>query len=127
MKKIHSKDTIVEISFRKALWAKGVRYRKNFKKLPGSPDIVITKEKLVIFIDGSFWHGYNWEVKKGKIKSNTAFWVPKIQRNMERDLENNDALASLGFKVIRFWEHEIKKDFNGCLNKILINLPSIHA
>ena len=72
--------------------------------------IVINKNKVIVFVDGEFWHGYNWEVKKKKIKTNRKFWIPKIERNMQRDKENSIALKKLGFKVLRFWEHEIVKD-----------------
>jgi len=92
MFKIRGKDTKPEIQFRKALWAKGSRYRVNYKKLIGKPDIVLNKYKTVIFIDGVFWHGYNWEEKKDNIKSNRGFWIPKIERNMQRDQEVNEAL-----------------------------------
>lgn len=119
MSKIGSKETKPEIVFRKALWASGVRYRKNYKKLPGSPDILINKLKIVIFIDGEFWHGYNWTDKKNKIKVNRDFWIPKIERNMQRDLENNSALKLMGYKVFRFWEHEIKKDLVNCIEKVI--------
>lgn len=119
MRKIRSNNTKAEVLLRKSLWLAGVRYRKNFKKLPGSPDIVITKNKLAIFIDGEFWHGRNWETEKQKIKSNQAYWLPKIERNMERDLHNNKALVSMGFIVIRFWENEVLKDPQGCVNKIM--------
>lgn len=119
MKKIRSNDTKMEILLRKSLWALGVRYRKNYKKLPGAPDILLTKAKVAIFVDGEFWHGYNWVVKKNRLKTNQNFWIPKIERNIERDIENNEALKKAGFKVIRFWEHEIKKDLNNCVKKIL--------
>jgi len=119
MKKIRSQETKSEIILRKTLWANGVRYRKNFKKLPGSPDIVVTRLKLAIFVDGEFWHGYNWSIKKEKIKANRLFWIPKIERNIERDNENNGSLSSMGYTVLRFWEHEIKKNLQGCLTKIL--------
>ncbi len=122
MKKIRSQNTKAEISLRKGLWALGVRYRKNHKKMPGSPDIVITRYKVVVFVDGEFWHGHNWAIKRDKIKTNQAFWIPKIERNIERDIENNKALEMLGFTVIRFWEHEIKKDLQGCIDKVLRKL-----
>ncbi|HEY8783953.1 MAG TPA: very short patch repair endonuclease [Mucilaginibacter sp.] len=122
MKKIRSNDTKTEVLLRKSLWATGIRYRKNYKKLPGSPDIVITKVKVVVFIDGAFWHGHNWGIARDKIKNNQDYWIPKIERNMQRDIENNEALNVLGFKVIRFWEHEIKKDLQGCIDKILENV-----
>jgi len=123
MKKIRSKNTKAEVLLRKSLWTLGVRYRKNYKKLPACPDIVITKIKLVVFIDGEFWHGHNWNIKKDRIKANPDFWIPKIERNMERDVENNERLKRLGFKVVRFWEHEIKKDLQGCIDKILQHVP----
>jgi len=119
MKKIRSQENKAERKLRLSLWAKGIHYRKNYKKLPGSPDIVINKSKLIIFVDGEFWHGYNWAQKKQKIQANRGFWIPKIERNMQRDGENNEALKKLGFTVIRFWENEIKRDLNGCLDTIL--------
>jgi len=125
MKKIRSKDTKPEVLFRKSLWNKGIRYRKNVKKLSGCPDIVIQKYKTVIFIDGEFWHGYNWEEKREKIKSNRNFWIPKIERNMERDQENNKSLSEMGYTVFRFWEHEIKKDLESCLNKVIVYISSL--
>lgn len=124
MKKIRSKETKSEQQLRKVLWKFGIRYRINVKALPGSPDIVIRKKMLVIFVDGEFWHGYNWEIKKEKIKTNRGFWIPKIERNIQRDLENNDALKKMGFNVLRFWEHEIKKDITSCINKIVAAISS---
>ena len=119
MKKIRSSENKAERELRLALWSKGIRYRKNYKKFPGSPDVLINKYKLAIFVDGEFWHGYNWENKKEKIGVNRAFWIPKIERNMQRDEENNLALKKLGFTVIRFWEQQIIKDLEGCVNVIL--------
>jgi DNA mismatch endonuclease (patch repair protein) len=120
MRKIKSNNTGPEIIFRKALWSMGVRYRLNVSKLPGKPDIVINKKKIVVFIDGEFWHGYNWEDKKLKIKSNADYWIKKIERNMERDKLNNQKLISAGYHVFRFWEHEKKKDLSSCISKILM-------
>ena len=119
MSKIRSKETKTEILLRKTLWALGIRYRKNYKKLPGSPDIVISKIKLAIFVDGGLWHGQDWDISKKRIKNNQAYWIPKIERNMQRDRENNEALGLLGYKVIRFWESDIKKNLLGCVGKIL--------
>lgn len=124
MQKIRSEETTPEVALRKSLWALGYRYRKNVKALPGRPDIVFYKYKLAIFIDGEFWHGYNWEEKRKKIKANRAFWIPKIERNMQRDLENNLQLQDIGFTVLRFWEHEVKKNIQACINKIKGKLPS---
>jgi len=122
MSKIKGKETNAEIILRKGLWRLGYRYRKNYKKLVGKPDIVFVKQKLVIFIDGEFWHGYNWEEKKGKIKSNSEYWIKKIERNMQRDQEATKCLESEGWKVIRFWEQEIKKQPENCINLIAENL-----
>lgn len=119
MAKIKSQNTKPELKLKKALWNLGFRYRKNLKKLPGSPDIVYTKYKLVIFVDGEFWHGYNWAEKKTKIKTNRDFWIPKIERNIQRDIQNNQLLTEDGWYIIRFWEHELKKDFEDCLNRVI--------
>ena len=119
MSKIRSTQTKPEIILRKALWNHGLRYRINYKKLPGSPDIVFNKKKIAVFVDGEFWHGYNWEIKKEKIKTNREFWIPKIERNIQRDKEIEETLVLLGYKVMRFWEHEIKKNLKGCTNKVL--------
>ncbi|NOY50217.1 MAG: very short patch repair endonuclease [Chlorobi bacterium] len=115
MSKIRSKDTKPELLLRRALWAKGHRYRLRDKRLPGSPDIVFRKYKLVVFVDGDFWHGYDWEAKKGKLKTNRGFWIPKIERNMQRDKENNEELESMGWKVLRFWESSINKELDSCV------------
>ncbi len=119
MSKIRGKDTKPEVMFRKALWARGYRYRKNVKKLPGKPDVVLRKFKLAIFIDGEFWHGHNWEEKKKSIKSNRAFWIPKIERNMQRDEQVEEELKDMGFTVFRFWEQQIKKDLGTCLEEVV--------
>ncbi len=122
MSKIRGKNTKPELIFRKALWTKGVRYRINNKTLPGKPDFSIIKYKLAIFIDGEFWHGYNWNERKETIQSNRKFWIPKIERNMQRDIEVNQQLTDLGYTVFRFWEHEIKKDLTKCVNDVLVFL-----
>ncbi|WMJ74069.1 very short patch repair endonuclease [Cytophagaceae bacterium ABcell3] len=119
MGKIRSKNTKPEMKLRKVLWDMGLRYRKNVKKLPGSPDIVLGKYKLVIFVDGEFWHGHNWEEKKNTIKTNRRFWIPKIERNMQRDRQNNDLLVEKGWHVMRFWENDIKKNFGAVVNAVL--------
>ena len=91
MQRIKSNDTKIEILLRKALWKKGYRYRKNYKELPGKPDIVLTKYKIAIFCDGEFFHGKDWEVLKPRLEksNNSEFWIKKISRNLERDYEIN--------------------------------------
>ena len=87
--------------------------------LPGNPDIVIRKAKLIIFVDGEFWHGYKWKLKKPKIKSNREYWIKKIEGNIARDRKNKRKLKEMGFTVVRLWEHEIKADVIRCVNMIL--------
>ena len=120
MSSVHSKDTNIEIRLRKTLWHKGYRYRKNYKDLPGKPDIVLTKYKIVVFCDSEFWHGKDWEVLKPKLQNgnNPDFWVNKIQRNISRDDEVNKKLLFLGWTVIRFWGKEIMSDVEACVNVI---------
>lgn len=119
MSKIRGKDTKPEVTLRRALWARGIRYRKNYKKIEGNPDIYISRAKLAIFVDGEFWHGFNWKEKRQKIKSNREYWIPKIERNMARDRDNNRRLEYEGITVVRFWEHEIKKNLEGCIEVII--------
>ncbi|MBT8297066.1 MAG: very short patch repair endonuclease [Maribacter sp.] len=122
MGKIRGKNTKPELAFRKALWASGYRYRIDSRKLIGRPDILLNKYKTVIFIDGEFWHGHNWEERKPRIKSNREFWIAKIERNQQRDAEVNQELSRLGYKVFRFWENQIKKDLDACLHKVIAHL-----
>lgn len=119
MRKIKSKGTGPEKALRKLLWNAGVRYRKNVKKLPGSPDLVIQKHKLAIFIDGEFWHGHKWNEKKQRIKSNKEYWIPKIEKNIARDYETNQKLEYMGYKVIRFWQHEIEQNPAMCCLRVI--------
>lgn len=126
MGKIRGKNTKPELAFRKALYKAGYRYRIDYKKLIGKPDIVLKKYKTVIFIDGEYWHGYNWEERKQKIKTNKEFWVPKIERNIQRDQEVNRELEKMGYTVFRFWETSIKKELNVCLEKVIDHLQSIN-
>ena len=86
--------------------------------MPEKPDIILTKYKIAIFIDGEFWHGYRWEEKKKKLKANRGYWIPKIEKNILRDRQNNRKLKKAGWKVVRFWEHQINKDTEKCLQKI---------
>lgn len=118
MSRIKSKNTKPEQILRKALWHSGIRYRKNVKSMKGSPDIVITKHRIIVFVDGEFWHGYKWHEKRKKIKSNRDFWIPKIERNIQRDIEINKFYESKGWNVLRFWEHEIKKRLDTCLSDV---------
>lgn len=120
MRKIRSKDTSIEMLLRKRLWHDGYRYRKNYKKLPGSPDIAITKYKIAIFCDSEFFHGKDWKQLKSRLErgKNPQYWIPHIEENMERDCRVDRELNSLEWTVIRFWGKDIKKDLDGCLQVI---------
>ena len=120
MKNIHGKDTKIEVILRKALWSKGYRYRKNYKKLPGSPDIALTKYKIAIFCDGEFFHGKDWDTLKKRLEksNNSEFWINKISRNIERDDEINKKLDFEGWTVIRFWGEDIKKHTDECVKVV---------
>ncbi|MDR1180239.1 MAG: very short patch repair endonuclease [Spirochaetales bacterium] len=118
MSHIRSNNTSIEILLRKALWREGIRYRKNYNKLPGKPDIAITKYKIAIFCDGELWHGKDWKNKKKRIKTNRDYWIQKIERNIARDTENEKKLEGMCWTVIRFWGNEIKKNLTGCVDEI---------
>ena len=114
MKRVKAKDSEIELLLRKELWNRGLRYQKNVKTIIGKPDIVFKGKKVAVFCDSEFWHGYDWENRKFDIKSRREFWIPKIERNMQRDIEVTEALSENGWLVIRFWGKEIKKNCTGC-------------
>ena len=120
MQNIRSSNTKIEVLLRKALWHKGYRYRKNYKKLPGKPDIAFTKYKIAVFCDGEFFHGKDWEVLKPRLEksNNSEFWISKISRNRECDDEVNKQLLFQGWTVIRFWGEDIKKNLDECVRVI---------
>ena len=118
MRSNKSRDTKPEVMLRKELWRRGLRYRKNYKYLDGKPDIVFLGAKIAVFVDGKMWHGYDWERQKGDFKSNREYWIPKIEKNMERDYEVNINLIEEDWAVLRFWDFEVKKDVSACADKI---------
>ena len=120
MQHIRSNDTEIELLLRKALWKRGYRYRKNYKALPGKPEIALTKYKIAVFCDGEFFHGKDWEVLKPKLENsnNSGFWISKILGNIERDNEINKQLLFMGWTVIRFWGNDIKKNTDECVKVI---------
>ncbi|BDR57451.1 very short patch repair endonuclease [Xylocopilactobacillus apis] len=124
MSQIRSTNTKPEIKLRKALWNRGVRYRKNLNTLPGKPDIAITKSKIAVFIDGEFWHGYKWNENKNNIHSNRDYWIPKIEKNINRDKEINQQLKMMEWKVLRFWSKDVIKNTEYCVEKILLLVRS---
>ena len=118
MSRIKGKNTSIEVSLCKALWGSGIRYRKNYRKLPGAPDIAITKYCIAVFCDGEFWHGKDLEIKKPKLQNNREYWINKIERNMSRDRETDKTLYGLGWTVLRFWGVDIQKDLAGCTEEV---------
>jgi DNA (cytosine-5)-methyltransferase 1 len=134
MRLVHSSNTTPEILFRKALWAKGFRYAVCKGDLPGKPDIVIPSKRLAVFVDGDFWHGRQWrqrrlasleeQFKKTKTKK---YWVAKIRRNMVRDCSATASLLSKGWTVLRFWESQLSRDMETCVNMTLQTAQGVVA
>lgn len=110
MSRIKSKDTSIEIMLRKALWNRGIRYRKNYKDVFGKPDICFKGKKIAVFCDSEFWHGRYYLEGKYIPKTNIGYWVKKLEKNITRDKKVNEKLISDGWIVLRFWESDIKKD-----------------
>ncbi len=124
MSAIRGRDTKPEILLRKALWHKGYRYRlKN--RLPGRPDIVFSTERVAVFVDGCFWHGCPEHYQKPATNAN--FWREKIRRNRKRDREVNALLKSQGWKVLRFWEHEVRNNPETCARHVISELKARRA
>ena len=115
MKGNTKKDTTIELTLRRALYKRGVRYRKNVKTILGTPDIAIKKYRLLVFCDGDFWHGNSYH----SVKSHKQFWDEKIKRNRERDLEYTIRLRDDGWTVLRFWESDIKNNIDDCIQQII--------
>jgi DNA mismatch endonuclease, patch repair protein len=106
-----ARDTKAELLLRRALWSRGLRYRLHDTRLPGKPDIVFRQARLVVFVDGDFWHGRNWRRRRAKLArgSNAAYWIPKIEANIARDRDVTQALKEAGWSVLRFWETDVLK------------------
>lgn len=117
-KKIKSKNTKIELALGKAIWAVGLRYRKHCKDVFGKPDFCFRSKKIAIFCDSEFWHGKKF-LDGERFKTNTDFWETKIQRNIQRDKQVNDQLLSDGWIVLRFWEKDIQKNIDFCIDTIL--------
>lgn len=123
MSSVKSKNTRPEIALRKALWHRGLRYRVNYKDLPGKPDIVFKRAKVAVFCDGDYWHGHNWALRGLKdldeeLSGYSEFWTNKIRCNIQRNEEVNQQLAELGWKVVRIWESDIKNDVEQCAKEV---------
>ena len=113
MKAVKNKGSKIEIMLQKELWRRGLRYRKNAKTVYGKPDIAFIGKKVAVFCDSEFFHGYEWENKNKEIKSNRDFWIPKIEKNMQRDKEVTDKLTSDGWTELLFESNERRRRY-GC-------------
>ncbi|USG67346.1 very short patch repair endonuclease [Brevibacillus ruminantium] len=116
MKAIRSTGSALENKVTKELWRRGFRFRKNVRKLMGNPDIAIQKHKIVIFLDSCFWH--SCPIHGNMPTTNVGYWEKKLKRNMDRDIEVKEYYSNKGWKILRIWEHEVKNDFEGTLEKI---------
>ena len=124
MSHIRSKDTKPEVLLRKALWKRGIRYRKNYAALPGKTDIALTRYKIAIFVDGDFWHARDHQDSPGEqVASNKEYWQNKLKNNVERDKAVNDVLTEDGWLVLRFWSSDVMKHLDECINQILQYIP----
>ena len=116
MSRIKGKDTGLETRVRSELHKRGFRFRKHLKELPGKPDVVFTKAKVAVFIDGDFWHGYRFSTWEHKVSD---FWKTKISKNRERDAKNHRRLRNMGWTVIRLWQHDLERDFEASIGKVV--------
>lgn len=124
MRSVRSKGSDIELILRKELWNRGLRYRKNVKKVLGKPDIAFIGKKVAVFCDSEFWHGYNWEVQQDDFQSRREFWIEKIEKNIQRDREVTARLREEGWIVLRFWGREIKRDPGACADLVQAALDS---
>lgn len=110
LSRIKASDSRGERMLRSALWQMGFRFRKNVRELPGKPDIVFPRQRLVVFCDGDFWHGRNWRKDRDRLSAgpNASYWLRKIQSNMDRDKRRNKELIQLGWKVVRVWDSDVR-------------------
>lgn len=125
MSRIRSSGSKIEKTLSKALWSNGLRYRKQYN-IFGKPDFVLVKYKIAIFCDSAFWHGYkNMKTKIHDFKTNQDFWIQKIKRNIARDKEVNIQLKNAGWKILRFWDFQIKDEVEKCVEKVLQEIKKI--
>lgn len=123
MRSNRSTETTLEVRFRKALWTAGVRgYRKNVRRLPGSPDIVFTKQRVAVFVHGCYWHRCPRCRKDARFNTNEQYWRSKLSDNVERDASNELKLKDIDFQVVVVWECEVKKDLEGCVRRVKVAL-----
>lgn len=121
MSRVRSKDTGIELAVRRTVHARGLRFRKNVRRLPGTPDLVFPGPKVVVFVDGDFWHGWNFDKSRHKLPN---YWVEKIEGNMRRDKKNSTALQEMGCLVLRVWGHEVLDDVELVADRIEVAVRS---
>lgn len=119
MSKVKLKNGTAETRLAKQLWHSDFRYRKNYKKLPGSPDIAILRYNIAVFVDGEFWHGKDWTVRKECLQRNREYWIEKIEENIARDKRVDNELQTMGWTPIHFWAKDVEKDTDKCIGEIL--------
>lgn len=119
MSKVKLKNGTAEKLLAKRLWRMGYRYRKNDKRLPGSPDIAILRHRIAVFVDGEFWHGKDWETRKSRLKSNREYWIEKIEENMARDKRVDDKLRAMDWIPLHFWSNDVIRDVDSCVSDII--------
>lgn len=119
MGRIHGKDTSIEVNVRRYLFAKGFRFRKNDRRYPGTPDIVLPKYKTVVFVHGCFWHRHEGCKGATMPKTRTEFWQNKFDTNVQNDQKNKHLLEQSGWKVIVIWECELKRDFEKTMESVI--------
>lgn len=124
MRRIRSKDTQPELALRRSLYSLGLRYRIHPRELPGKPDIVFKSKKLAVFVHGCFWHQHPGCIQASDPRTNRAYWVPKLQRNVQRDRDHIETLEAAGFRVVVLWECEIELDVEEARGKIISALRS---
>ena len=118
MAKVRLKGGKAETLLAKALWQRGYRYRRNDRRLPGSPDVAILRHRIAVFVDGSFWHGRDWTARRARLKRNRAYWIEKIEENIARDLRNDRLLRQAGWTPVHLWEDDVLRDLSGCVAEV---------
>lgn len=126
MARVTGRDTGPELTIRRALWRRGLRYRLHAKALPGKPDIAFPASKVAVFVDGDFWHGNQWKLRgfpslgaQFENVSNRDYWVAKVTRNVRRDAEVDRRLRELGWRVVRVWESDLRRDLEACVRRVV--------
>lgn len=127
MSKVRLKNGRAETILAKRLWHEGYRYRRNYKKLPGSPDIALTTYRVAVFVDGEFWHGENWEERKAKLKHNREYWIEKIEENIARDKRVDAQLHDMGWVTVHFWEKQVLRQTDECMKEIINQILLING